>query len=340
MSEDYIDNMFNNNENNSKMIGIEYFQSGVEKFLEGMHDSAKQDFLLALEFDSSLVLSYCYLSSIYSDENDPDTSIELCNKGLSIDPENPHLHYCLGSAYDLKGLKYEAISEYQWYHSEFAGDAECVFSMANAYDDLGDLENAKKYYQEVVNLDPEHCKAYFNWSLMEASCGDNDRAIICLKKAVEIAPKYWKAWIKLGIFSSRSGSIEEAIIAYSRALELRPDLADVRYNLGISYKLIGKPDKAAEAFRGVVNLNNQDANAWHNLGVALFQMGKNEEALEALKRVIKIDLYHAEAHYRLACVYVVQGEHEKAEKEKAFLKGIDKELFEGVESMLEESLKK
>jgi protein O-GlcNAc transferase len=338
MFDEMPDDIMDDGYENSKPIGIEYFQSGVERFLEGMNELARQDFLLSLEFDPSLILSYCYLSSIYNDEDDPDTSIELCKKGLLEEPDNAHLHFCLGSSYDLKGMKGAAIKEYLIYFNEFPDDAECVFSIANAYDDLEDLERAKRYYQRTVELDPEHHKAYFNWSLLEGASGNELEAVNLLKQAVKVDPDYWKAWVKLGVYCSKVGNVQEAILAYRNALKLSPDLIDVHYNLGISYKISGQPERAAKCFNEVVSRNDEDVNAWHNLGVTSFQAGETEEALKAFRTAISLDLNHAEAHYRLACVYITTGENEKARNEMIFLKSIDNGLYGAVEEMLETAM--
>lgn len=338
MNNEIPDHFIEDNQDNSKAIGIEYFQSGVEKFLEGMHDQARQDFLLSLEFDPTLVLSYCYLSSIYNDEGDADTSIELCQKGLSEEHDNPHLHFCLGMAFDLKGMKQEALKEYLIYYQDFPKDAECAFSLANVYDDLSDQENAKIFYEKAVDLDPEHHKAFFNWALLLASEGNEAESVRLLKKAVDAEPNYWKAWVKLGIFCSKIGNIEEAISAYSQAVSLCPGLVDVHYNLGISYKLTGKFDEAVVCFREVIQLNPEDVHGWHNYGVANFQAGNIEEALEGLRTAISLDINHAEAHYRLACLYITLGENDKARTEMEFLKEISHELYGAVEELLCESL--
>ena len=174
--------------NDTKGMALEYFQSGVEKFLDGLQERARQDFLKALDFDPNLTLAYCYLSTIYTEDDDPDAGIVFCEKGLRIEPENSYLHFCLGVAYDAKGLKQEALKEYHVYHADHPDDPECLFSMACVFDQIGSSQEAENYYQRVISIDPSHHKACFNLALKKADHGSVMEASELLKKACESKP--------------------------------------------------------------------------------------------------------------------------------------------------------
>ena len=121
-------------------LAIEYFQSGIEKFMDGLHLQAEEELKKAIECDPNLALAYCYLSSIACDRGEAQEGIRLCEIGLTIEPHNSYLHYCLGVAYE--GDK------------QFAKALECYhkYFLENPYDQLDMLAGqtilmqAKTYY--------------------------------------------------------------------------------------------------------------------------------------------------------------------------------------------------
>lgn len=317
-------------------MAIEYFQKGMEDFNEGQLDTAKGHLLRALDYDADFALAYCYLSLISSDLGDPESAINYAEKGLKLEPEYGCLHFSLAVALERKGLFREAIKQYLKYNEKNPGDPECVFSIGCLYHQLLEFDEAIRYYNEAIEWNPRHSKAYYNLAFVlgENKMGSLETAISYLEKAVECNVDFWQAWVKLGIFSSRLGYIEKSIQAYLKALTLRPDLSDLHYNLGISYRSIGKRELATASFHNAIKANSEDADAWFNLGVTLMETKDFTESIEALQKAIAIDLNHEEAHYRLGCVYIIQQQWERAAKERDFLKILQSAFHRSLEQLL------
>lgn len=300
-------------------LGKEYFCSGVGKFLDGRYEEAEIEFKEAIKCDPEFPLAYCYLGIISLELGQIERGMSWCERGLAIDPANGYLHYCLGAAFERKGMPKEAIKQYKIYLKEHPQDSECHFSLGCAYDEDGQIKEATRCYEEAVALDPSHFKAYYNLALLLGEKGELEKAVEALDRTIEINPTYWKGWIKLGFFLSAQKKWQEAVIAYEKAIELRPDVADSHYNLGLCFLTLGKPKKSVKCFEQALRLNPQDAETTFYIALSFLDMKEEELAIDALKKTMGIDLEHERAHYLLGRLYFLRGEKERGEKELAYL---------------------
>lgn len=304
---------------NEPNLGKEYFCAGVGKFLDGRYEEAEVEFKEALKFDPEFPLAYCYLGIISLELGQVDLGMNWCERGLEIDPSNGYLHYCLGAAFERKGMPKEAIKQYKIYLKEHPKDSECHFSLGCAYDENGQIKEAMKCYREAINLDSAHYKAYYNLSLLLGEKGNSDEAVECLDKTIEINPTYWKGWVKLGFFLSGQKKWGEAVIAYERAIELRPEIADSHYNAGLCHLSLGQAQLALQAFETAHRLNSQDPETTFYMALAMLDNKEEELAIHALMQTLAIDLEHERAHYLLGRLYYLRGEDEKGQKELLYL---------------------
>jgi tetratricopeptide (TPR) repeat protein len=307
---------------NEHNLGKEYFCAGVGKFLDGRYEEAEVEFKEALKCDPEFPLAYCYLGIISLELGQVDLGMNWCERGLEIDPANGYLHYCLGAAFERKGMAKEAIKQYKIYLKEHPKDSECYFSLGCAYDENGQIKEAVKCYREAIHLDSSHYKAYYNLSLLLGERGSADEAIECLDKTIEINPTYWKGWIKLGFFLSGQKKWAEAVIAYERAIDLRPDIADSHYNIGLCFLSLGKAKKAVKSFEDAHRLNASDPETTFYMALAQLDLKEEELAIDALMKTFAIDLSHERAHYLLGRLYYLRGEDEKGDKELHFLENL------------------
>lgn len=317
----------------------ELFCSGVGKFLDGKYEEAQQEFKDALRYDPSLPLAYCYLGIISLELGDVDVGMQWCEQGLEIDPDNGYLHYCLGAAFERKGMPYAAIEQYQIYLKDHPRDAECLFSLGCAYDQAGQYQDALNYYRQTLQNDPSHYKASYNLALVLGEQGNTSDAIDYLKKTVETNPTYWKGWIKLGLFYSYEKQWKEAIAAYEKATEMRPEVSDSHYNLGLCYLTANKSKKATKHFKEAIRLNPEDADSAFYLAVSYLDLKEDEAAFQALQDALIIDLDHEKAHYLLGRLYYLKGEKEKGDKELVFLEKKQSNFAEALRACIQENAK-
>jgi TolA-binding protein len=70
---------------------------------------------------------------------------------------------------------------------------EILFWLAESYSKLNDLENAKKYYTQLIKENPSHIKAWASLERLanlQLAQGDKDNALVMLQQIVNDYPKY------------------------------------------------------------------------------------------------------------------------------------------------------
>lgn len=93
--------------------------------------------------------------------NRMDEAIKVCEKALEIDPNSVGILSNLGATYWAQGKPAEAMP---WLLKAFEVDntnLQVIQNIATIYQDLGDLDNALKYYEMAIAIKPRD--AYYKW---------------------------------------------------------------------------------------------------------------------------------------------------------------------------------
>ncbi|MDP1675326.1 MAG: tetratricopeptide repeat protein [Bacteroidota bacterium] len=196
------------------------------------------------------------------DSHEYDKAIQLFQKAMEINPNDPLLNNNLGSAYYKSGNYGKAIQ-----YLEKAIEINPQYSMAfnnlgNVYSDKGNIDKAIELYENAVDLNSENYLAYYNLGLAYYNSGKKDKAIKYYKKTIKINPTYSEAYCNLGVIYYDKDDYDEAIEYFSKAIELNPNNREAYYNMGLAYGAEGKIDLRVSVFKKAANLGDRDAQQW------------------------------------------------------------------------------
>ncbi len=113
-----------------------------------------------------------------------------------------------------------------------------------AYHQLGDLDNAKKYYERAIKLDKTYAEAHNNLGTIHYSKKSYGNAIKSYEKALELTPKAAPVWINLGTAYFARKRYDDALRTYQFALEIDPDVFDRRGSNGVMVQERSVEEKA------------------------------------------------------------------------------------------------
>jgi len=182
----------------------------------------------------------------------------------------------------------------------------------------GDLDAARRLYQEHLERHSEDAEALCLLGALEGQCGNHEGAEAAYRRAVEANPGHGPAYAGLGtsfLLQDRPGDAAEVLanaielapdqpeprLQYTvalqrcgRLLEARqtlmdfvgrwPDHLESRHNLGLLMLQTDSPDMAAAQFRFVVDRDPSRFATWMGLGRALFAANDPAGAEDALAR--------------------------------------------------------
>ena len=135
--------------------------------------------------------------------------------------------------------------------------------LGNANNYLKNYEDALRYYQRALKLDPDYREAQNNLAITYREAGkyygeqkgDLPKALQYLLKAFEMRPNEYETLRLLGVAYGQSGEVAKALEFFQKAVELEPDNADALYNLGSAYHYAGQPEKRDEYIQKAKKIN-------------------------------------------------------------------------------------
>lgn len=190
----------------------------------------------------------------------------------------------------------------------------------------GRLDEARRLYREVLDVEPRNADALRLLGLVEQQRGRPGEAVAWLERAAKLARTSAVVLNDLGKAYFAAGRPADAKKCFSRALALKPDEAELHGNLGATLAELGDARGAVASLGRAVALQPAYPNAHYNLGRALQAMGEPREAERAYRAALALDPGMADAHYNLANLFnlqVVLGRF--ADAEQSFRRALERD---------------
>lgn len=159
------------------------------------------------------------------------------------------------------------------------------FNVAKLREQEGDFHVARKLYQELLQLNPDHAGTHHRLGIVEIRLGEAEKGLDHLRRAEAAAPENMAILNDLGFACITTGRPELAQQVLITALEINPHDERAINNLAMAYGLTGQFDKAFATFRRKLN----EAEALSNLGYVATQAGDLKFAAECYSRALSLN---------------------------------------------------
>ncbi len=198
-------------------------------------------------------------------------------------------------------------------HTPSSPSKEEIINQAIEFHSQGNIREAAKYYQYLINKDFADHRVFTNYGIILKGLGKYKEAELSQRKAIELNPDYATAHYNHGNILRDLGKTNEAEVSTRKAIELAPNFANAHYNLGNILKVIGRLKEAELSLRKAIELNPDFAEAYSNLGNTLSGLGRLKEAELSLLKAIELNPDFAEAYSNLANTLTDLGRLKEAE---------------------------
>ena len=152
----------------------------------------------------------------------------------------------------------------------------------------GKILDAKKIYEYVITVDPNHFDALQLLGLASYQIGQFDRAVELLLRAIAINDRFAFVHKNLGNAFERLNRLDSAVASYDRAISLEPANAAPYNDRGEALKKLNRLDDAIASYNKAISLKHDYAEAYNNLGVALNESKRHVEALANFEKAIRL----------------------------------------------------
>lgn len=182
-----------------------------------------------------------YLIAIYSVEGNSEKALSLLDKAIAANPKDSKLLISKANAY----LKMDDMAMYKETISKVLemdpNNAELHYNLGVSEDQLGNKENARKYYQKTIELDPTYAAAYNNMAALILS---DDQRLMDEMNNLGTSNADYDRYDSLK--AQRKGLYKEAMPYLEKALAEKPDYLGVAKTLYNIYQQLGETSKADE----------------------------------------------------------------------------------------------
>jgi len=217
------------------------------------------------------------------------------------------------------------------------------------------LEEAIRYYQDALQLEPNNGLLFRNLGVLLFEAGEIPRSAHTLRRANELNPNdvytliyLSRAHLNLKDYESAKTYLKiaekkasqdpniltaladlyrkmkfktEAKDAYEKAIELDPENAHSYSGLGQLYYESKKYQRAIGKFKKAAELSPEDGDIWYNLGLSYYGLNDLNQAAENLYRSLQYAPNNAESFNALGSVFETARRWKLAEK--SFRKAIE-----------------
>lgn len=285
-----------------------------------------------------------YLVDSYINEARLDEALTLINNS----PETPTVLMLKSEIFQQMNLNDVAV-RLLFEAKTMTDDIIIDFAIAELYYTLGDLEEAIRFYETVLNegleevngiiislrladinlnlLNFDDARAYFDnvpdesygnedfykEALLEYNLKEYDRAKTLLDKVIDNEPYFINAYILLMNIYETEHNLDEALETLFRYLRENDKNALIYFHIGRLYFRQNKPEEAIENFTIATSLDEDYDDAYLMLFESILKTGETETVDEYVKH-LDINALSGESIYLLAKIEAENENDEKALK--------------------------
>jgi tetratricopeptide (TPR) repeat protein len=213
-----------------------------------------------------------------------------------------------------------AIEQDSNYARAYAGKADChVYSYYYFGGSNADLEQAVKYSETALSLDPKLAEAHAARGLAVSLNKKYEEAEKEFTKAIEINPNLFEAYYFYASTCFLQGKFEKAIDLFKGAGRVNPADYQAPAYLAFIYQTTGQQDKMEPVLHEALHkieqrlaLNPDDSRAIYLGAGVLVRMGDQPKAMEWIKRLAATERDEPHLLYGIACLYSMIGRIEES----------------------------
>ena len=110
---------------------------------------------------------------------------------------------------------------------------EQIIKQAIQFHLQGNISEATKYYQYIINQDFNDHRVFSNYGTILQGLGKLQEGELLYRKAIKLNPDFAEAHFNLGNILRDLGNLKEAELLYRKAIELDPNLVEAYYSLSL-----------------------------------------------------------------------------------------------------------
>ena len=286
-------------------------------------DSAIEELLKALEYDSRNVRIYELLAECSAKKNDLAQQAAYLQKALELAPDHSPLHLTLAKTYEAMNQPQPALEEYMR-AAEIKPDNFELITHIGRYAFENQCWNiAIPFLAKVLEKKPKSLKTLRRLGIALVQNAQYQKGISILKEAARQRDDDGQVHQFLGIAHRSLGLYADAEASFRKAVEMLPGDREVRYWLAVSRRDGGDDHRAEELARALLSENPNDQNTAVLLASVLRETGRASQAAALLRPWASSENNPLEYTLELGLSSLKAGDYEEAYKSFKLILALD-----------------
>jgi len=295
-----------------------HYLEGVRLWWKYYREEAAASFYKAIQLDSTFAMAYFYLSQL-ADRSYITQAVKYAENTGRLEQYYIHSHEAaLNGDYD------GAIDQLQQVAKEFPDEKEAYYRMGLYAYNQRKFEEAARYFNQAVALDPLYTRSYNYLAYTYDQLGEYEKAIEAINEYIALAPDEPNPYDTKGDICARNGRVEPAVEAFRKALAIKPNFPSSMWNLAhlqLQVQEYAEADSIYNAMLLSTDVNVRSAARLYMPYTSLSQ-GKFTEALRIMDQGIAADraeqptgsplMNESYKHFLKAWTYAALGDYDRA----------------------------
>jgi tetratricopeptide (TPR) repeat protein len=322
----------------TSMEALRDYNEGLQFLRQGNDLEAQKRFQSATNEDPQFAAAYSRLGEAYSALGYDNEAEQAARRAVDLSQNLPlaQRYFIEASQARINKDGAKAIAAYENLEKSFPDNVDVLSALGSLYEDAGNLDKARSYYNKVLQADPKNLDALLALGRIEIKSGNPRQGLEPLDKARHLAieldnqEQQALALQATGIAYKLMNKPEEALRNYQDSMEINQHLGQKR---GVAASLVeiaqvqlslGKPDAALTAYnealsiRREIGAKKEAGDTLIDLGNLYLESGQPDKALQVLKESLQIQRDASDETYQGMCLnnignaYAQKGENEDA----------------------------
>ncbi len=190
---------------------------GAEYLLQKNYDMALQYLNQAVNENTSYYKSYYNRGLVYAQLNRMKDALNDFTKAIELN-RYPKAYVARANVYYALNDYSRSITDVQTVLKTEPSNVKAIYTLANCYDNLNQLDNALPYYNKAISINPEEPSYYLRRGVLSGKKQQFQLCITDLNKCLNLDPTYAEAYYWKGV--AQFNLKQNPCASFKKALEL------------------------------------------------------------------------------------------------------------------------
>ncbi len=295
-----------------------YYTIGEDFYNKLLINEAMQQFEKAVDADPHFVDAHLRLFNTYIQQRKTDLASQTLRNLESLKEKatvREQYQIDLNEAFMVADIN-RILKTYQEWIQKFPDDAEANYNAANLYYGLHQYDEAIRYYQRTLEIDPKNKLVMNMLGYTYAQKGDFKQAISHLEKYIKMAPDEPNPYDSLGEIYLYLGEYKKAQKLFKKAIRVNDDFYPSWNHLANVYLDRGQYNRAREFFQKTLERVPEGPLEFlydNSIALMYWRTGQPDKAIELFQRSLDNNLFQFYVLERLFELYASEQDSSKAD---------------------------